>query len=198
MWNVSFIGPTTPADELCWIYQQSSIALLPSLCAHPCAIPYNAGGRVQVWPLQFMVSTILRCCPSALFNSALLWPMDLEDCHGLWRVHVQQKRTGSGSIWSCPTPDPSVLFWLLCLWKSSLLYAVGPAVLQNIALNLCLFLSESLAQDEEVCKIRQIMPWKEFLEQEILAPLLFVLCLKQWEIIWGFCAYILPAWAAFV
>lgn len=77
MWNVSCVGPTTPADELCWVYQQSSIALLPSLCAHPCAIPYNTEGRgsVQVWLLQFMVPTVLRCCPSALFKSALLWPM---------------------------------------------------------------------------------------------------------------------------
>lgn len=54
---------------------------------------------------------------------------------------------------------------------------LGQLCSRNIALNLCLFISESLAHDEEACRIRQ-MPWKEVLEQESLALLLFILCLK--------------------
>lgn len=95
------------------LYSITALSVCPSMCNS--IQQWGERGSVQaLWPLQFMVHAILRYCPSALFESALLWPVDVEDWHQLWSIHVQQKRTGSGSIWSCSYS------WSQCLVLASL------------------------------------------------------------------------------
>lgn len=126
--------------ELCSV---TALPVCPSMCKRlACHIAVTEQRSVQaLWPLQFVVPAVLRCCHLLCFNLLCyeLWTLKTDTCYQV--STSSRKRLVLVAVKAAATCNRHVLFWLRCQLKSSVLHAVEPVVLHNVVPSTCIFVN---------------------------------------------------------